>query len=71
MKDKMTPANQKAQVANTLSSLLKALTTQQTEIYNAERLKRLEFVVIRYIRNKPEVEQEEFMAMYEAEVNRV
>lgn len=63
------PANQKAQVANTLASLLKGLSAQQTELYNAERLKRLEFVIIRFVREMPDPEQERFMSMYEAEVN--
>lgn len=67
--DKATPANQKAQVANTLATLLKSLTTQQTEIYNAERLKRLEFTIIRLLREWPQAEQDRFIAMYEAEVN--
>lgn len=67
--DKATPANQRAQVANTLGSLLRSLTTQQTEIYNAERLKRLEFTIIRLLREWPQAEQDRFIAMYEAEVN--
>ena len=69
LKDVRTPANQKAQVANSLSSLLRALSTQQIELYNAERLRRLEAVIIRMVRDLPDEHAERFLAAYEAEVN--
>lgn len=67
--DAGTPPNQKAQVANSLAGLLKTLVVQQTDLYNAERLKRLEQVVIRLVRDMPVEQQEAFMREYEAEVN--
>lgn len=69
LKHAATPANQKAQVANSLHSLLRALSTQQIELYNAERLRRLEAVIVRLVRDLPEAQAEEFLAAYEAEVN--
>jgi len=69
IRDNRTPANQKAQVANSLGNLLKSLAAQQTELYNAERLKRLEALTISILRDlAPEV-QDEFLRRYEAEMD--
>jgi hypothetical protein len=67
--DTVTPSNQKAQVINALSSILKGLTAQQTDIYNAERLKRLESAVIDMLKMVPEDAQKAFLERYETEVN--
>lgn len=69
LSDTKTPVNQQAQVANTLGTLLKGLSTQQTDLYNAERLKRLEAVVIQIVREVLPQQQDEFMRRYEEEVN--
>ena len=63
------PANQKAQVANTLGGLLKTLSNTQTDLYNAERLKRLEHVIVRILQDFPAELQERFLTAYEREVN--
>lgn len=67
--DKGVPANQKASVANGLSNQLKALVNLQTDIYNAERLKRLETVIIRMVKAMPDDISEQFLIDYEREVN--
>lgn len=67
--DKRTPINQKAQVANALANLLKGLASQQTDLYNAERLKRMENLMITTLRDVAPELQDEFMRRYEAEVN--
>lgn len=69
LSDNKTPVNQQAQVANTLGTLLKGLSAQQTDLYNAERLKRLELIIIQIIRDVAPDVQDAFMARYEAEVN--
>lgn len=64
-----TPVNQQAQVAGTLGTLLKTLSQQQVDLYNAERLKRLESVMIRLVRDiAPSELQDRFMEEYEREV---
>lgn len=69
LRDKRVPSNQKAQTVNTLANLLKGLAVQQTELYNAERLKRLENLVITMVKElAPEI-QDEFIRRYEAELN--
>jgi|SRR6185369_5760016 len=69
LNDSATPPNQKAQVANTLGSLLKTLSSTQTDLYNAERLKRLENVIVRILQDFPAELQERFLTAYEREVN--
>lgn len=63
-----TPINQQAQVVATLGTLLKTLSQQQTDLYDAERLKRLEAVVIRLVRDLAPELQDRFVAEYEREV---
>jgi len=69
IRDSKTPVNQKAQVANSLNNLLKSLAEQQLQLYNAERLKRLEAITISILRDlAPEV-QDEFLRRYETEMD--
>lgn len=68
LSDTSTPANQQAQVVNTLSNLLRSLSEQQTDLFNAERLKRLENVVITLVKDLPVAQQEAFLVAYEREV---
>ena len=69
LRSKTTPSNQKAQTVNALANLLKGLAAQQTELYNAERLKRLENLVITAVKDLAPDTQDEFIRRYEAEVN--
>lgn len=63
--DHEVPANQKAQVINSCTSILKELTATQTNLYNAERLKKLESAVIQCLKLVPKEAQELFMQAYE------
>ena len=62
------PLNQKAQTLNTISAILGSITKSQTELYNSERLKVMEAVLIDVLKNFPEV-QEAFMQRYEERLN--
>lgn len=59
------PANQIAQVFNTLSGILKEIVKLQTELYNAERVKRLEAATIAAIKTAPKEVQERFFTEFE------
>lgn len=59
LNDPGVPANQKSQVANSLSSLLEQLAKQQADIYSSEYLKRMEQVFIRTLKALPR-DQAEF-----------
>lgn len=61
--DKVTPVNQKAQIANSLQNVLQALMKMHTDMYNAERVKTIEAVLISVLKNFPEV-QEAFLEQY-------
>lgn len=63
--DKGTPANQKAQVANSCSAILAQLVKMQETIYSAERMKAIEGAVIRTLRAFPEDLQKRFFETYE------
>lgn len=64
--DNEAPANQQAQVANSLSSALVNLVKVQTEVYTSERLKRLERCLVDCVQTLPTDAQEQFFAQYEA-----
>lgn len=61
---------QKAAVLNTISSILKQIISMQTELYNAERLKRLESILLAALKTIPEPARLQFMADYERELSR-
>lgn len=60
-----TPANQVAQVINTISTILKEISKTQTDLYNAERSKRIEAAVIQAIKVAPKESQDIFFDEYE------
>lgn len=62
LQDGDVPANQQAQVANSLSAALTTLVKLQSDVFNSERFKQVEAVVIDLINSLP---QEEKAAMYE------
>lgn len=66
--DDQTPANQKAQVLNSVASTLQMLGKLQIELYDAERLKRLEQILVEAIKNLPKESQEQFLEAYEREL---
>ena len=63
--DQGIPANQKAQVANSVSSTLAQLTKLQTELHTAERFKAIENLMIRYMKRLPVDVVEAFIDEYE------
>jgi len=65
MIDEGVPANQKAQVINSCSSVLGQITKMQTELYSAERVKALEAALIKTLLTLPEATQIAFFAEYE------
>lgn len=62
---KDTPANQKAQVANSCSAILEQLVKMQGKIYSAERMKAIEGAIIRTLRSFPDDVQKRFFETYE------
>lgn len=59
------PANQVAQVINSVTGILKDLVKMQTDLYNAERVKKLEAALVGTIRTLPEEQQDAFFTRYE------
>lgn len=63
-----TPANQRAQVINSCSSILAQITKTQTDLYNSERLKVLEQALINALKTVPESVSEKFFENYERQL---
>jgi len=63
-----TPANQKAQLVNTCSSILNQITKSQTDLYNGERLKIMEQALINALKGVPDDVSEKFFSNYEREL---
>lgn len=59
-----TPANQKAQVLNAAASALQQIAKTRTDLFNSERIRRMEQILIRTLREFPELATS-FLAMYE------
>lgn len=60
-----TPANQKAQVANSLSAALVNLVKLQGDVHSSERMKRIESILIDTLKDLPVEAVEAFLANYE------
>ena len=60
------PANQKAQVANSVASVLGSIAELQNKIYSSERFKRIETLLIRHLNKLPEDVAAAFLEDYEA-----
>jgi hypothetical protein len=60
-----TPANQKAQVANSITTILGQLSKIQTEMYDAERVKAMEAALIKTLESETPELKEKFLATYE------
>ena len=63
--DSSLPPNQVAQTFNTLNAILKEITKMQTDVYNAERIKKLELAMIHALKLAPEDIQDAFFAEFE------
>ena len=64
--DDQVPPNQVAQVFNTISAILKEIVKMQTELHNAEKVKKLEAAMIQAIKLAPLESQQAFLVQYEA-----
>lgn len=62
--DDSVPPNQVAQVFNTISAILKEIVKMQTELHNAERVKKLEAAMIQAIKLAPKKSQDAFFTQY-------
>lgn len=65
LEDDDTPVNQLAQAANSLSAALTNLVKLQTDVYNSERFKRVEQILIETLQALPAAQQEAFLGKYE------
>ena len=63
--DEEIPPNQVAQVMNTLTAILDKIVKLQTELYNAERVKKLEAAMIQAIKLAPPESQQVFLEQYQ------
>ena len=63
--DDQVPPNQLAQLMNTISAILKEIVKMQTELHNAERVKKLEAAMIQAIKLAPPESQQAFLEQYE------
>ena len=61
-----TPANQMSQVANSVSAALVNLVKLQNEVYDSERFKQVESILVETLQTLPLEAQETFLASYEA-----
>ena len=68
--DDEVPANQRAQVQNSLGTILVNLAKHQQATYTSERFKRLETATVKAVKTLPKEAQDEFFATYlsEAEI---
>lgn len=63
------PLNQRAQTVNSIVNILDRITKIRTEIYNAEKLKKLESALLTTLKEFPGL-SERFLELYEEEANR-
>lgn len=67
--DESTQPNQVAQVMNTINAILKEIVKMQTELYDAERVKKIEAAVISVMKRQPKEVQDRFFDEYESTLN--
>jgi len=64
LQDEATPANQRAQVANSTAGILQQLAKLQIEVHTSERLKKIEMILIECLGTLPMEVQEKFLSAY-------
>ncbi len=62
--DKDTPANQRAQVFNSVSMMLEKIVKHQRVVYDAERLKRFEVAFLKVLEKLPLEAKQQFFELY-------
>ena len=68
--DDTIPPNQRAQVANSVASVLNKIAELQTEVYTSERFKNIENLLVRTLSKLPEDLAAEFLDQYELLINK-
>jgi len=63
--DPEVPVNQRAQVLNSVTAVLERITKTRTDLYNSERIRRVEQALLRVMRDQPEEVRQRFLAEYE------
>lgn len=63
--DQLVQANQKAQVMNSVATIIQNLVKMQLDQYTPERLKRIELALIQMLKTMPDDQTEEFFKQYE------
>ena len=63
--DRETPANQKAQVNNSCAQMILQLAKTQTDLYSAERMKKLEACLLKVLKSLPDETVAAFLTAYE------
>jgi|JI10StandDraft_1071094.scaffolds.fasta_scaffold14846_8 hypothetical protein len=66
--DREAPFNQRAQVLNAVNGILAQLVKLRTDLYNSERIRRLEGILLSCIKHLPEDARREFMEVYQREL---
>jgi predicted O-linked N-acetylglucosamine transferase (SPINDLY family) len=64
-----TPLNQKAQVVNSITTILKQMADIKTQLYNAERLKHLETILVDTLKGFPDM-RDAFLVKYKEELHK-
>lgn len=59
------PLNQRAQLANSITSVLKSLIDRQVEVFSSERFKRIENLLVRHLRRQSSEFAKAFLDEYE------
>jgi predicted O-linked N-acetylglucosamine transferase (SPINDLY family) len=67
---KKEPLNQRAQTINSVVNVLGRIATIRTELFNSERMKKMEEVLIKVLKDFPEV-SESFITAYEEALSEV
>lgn len=64
------PLNQKAQVQNSLGNMLTQLAKVQIDLFNSERIKRIQGAVVKVVKTLPKPQQDQFFEMLQEELSR-
>ena len=62
--DESVPANQKAQVSNSVSAMLSSIVKMQETVYSIDRLKRYEAAFLKSVETLPKENKEAFFDLY-------
>lgn len=65
------PANQKAQVLNSVAATIQHLIKMQSDLYTFERFKRIESMLVRLLNTWPDEQTREFFTRYEKELKKL